>query len=78
MYVVLMILIDLNPGETATINGISGNSHFQSRLVELGLLAGTEVRMIKQMPFNGPVEIKIRNSYLTIRWNDARQVDIVA
>ena len=72
-----MILIDLNPGETATINGISGNSHFQSRLVELGLLAGTGVRMIKQMPFNGPVEIKIRNSYLTIRWNDAKQVDIV-
>jgi len=45
--------------------------------VELGLLAGTEVRLVKQTPFNGPVEIKIRNSYLTIRWNDARQVDIV-
>ena len=72
-----MTLIDLNPGETATINGISGNSYFQNRLVELGLLAGTEVRMVKQTPFNGPVEIKIRNSYLTIRWNDARQVDIV-
>jgi Fe2+ transport system protein FeoA len=33
--------------------------------------------MVKKTPFNGPVEIKIRNSYLTIRWNDARQVDIV-
>ena len=72
-----MTLIDLNPGETATINGISGNSYLQNRLVELGLLAGTEVRMVKQTPFNGPVEIKIRNSYLTIRWNDASQVDIV-
>jgi Fe2+ transport system protein FeoA len=72
-----MTLIDLNPGETATINGISGNSYLLNRLVELGFLAGTEVRMVKQTPFNGPVEIKIRNSYLTIRWNDARQVDIV-
>ena len=72
-----MTLIDLNPGETATINGIRGNSHLQNRLVELGLLSGTEVRMVKQTPFNGPIEIKIRNSYLTIRWNDARQVDLV-
>ena len=72
-----MTLTDLNPGETATINGIRGNSHLQNRLVELGLLSGTEVRMVKQTPFNGPVEIKIRNSYLTIRWNDARQVDLV-
>ncbi|HIA84954.1 MAG TPA: ferrous iron transport protein A [Candidatus Marinimicrobia bacterium] len=72
-----MTLTDLNPGETATINGIRGNSHLQNRLVELGLLSGTEVRMVKQTPFNGPIEIKIRNSYLTIRWNDARQVDLV-
>ena len=72
-----MTLTDLNPGETATINGIRGNSQLQNRLVELGLLSGTEVRMVKQTPFNGPIEIKIRNSYLTIRWNDARQVDLV-
>ena len=72
-----MTLTDLNPGETATINGIRGNSHLQNRLVELGLLSGTEVRMVKQTPFNGPIEIKIRNSYLTIRWNDARQVDLL-
>ena len=72
-----MTLTDLNPGETATINEINGNSHLQNRLVELGFLIGIEVRMVKKTPFNGPVEIKIRNSYLTIRWNDARQVDIV-
>ena len=72
-----MTLIDLNPGETATINGISGKSYRQNRLLELGLLAGTEVRMVKHPPFIGPVEIKIRNSYLSIRWNDARQGDIV-
>ena len=72
-----MTLTDLNPGETATINEISGNSHLQNRLVALGFLTGIEVRMVKKTPFNGPVEIKIQNSYLTIRWNDARQVDIV-
>ena len=72
-----MTLTDLNPGETATINGIRGNSHLQNRLVELGLLSGTEVRMVKQTPFNGPIEIKIRNSYLTIRWNDASKDDLV-
>ncbi|MBT3477845.1 MAG: ferrous iron transport protein A [Candidatus Marinimicrobia bacterium] len=72
-----MILTDLNPGETGTINDIKGDTHLQNRLVELGLLSGIEVRMVKQAPFKGPVEIKFRDSYLSIRWQDARQIDLI-
>ncbi len=71
-----MTLTDLNPGETGTINGIKGDSHLQNRLVELGLLSGTEVRLVKHAPFKGPVEIKFRDSYLSIRWEDARQIEL--
>ena len=52
-----MTLIDLSPGEVGTISNIKGNRHLQNRLVELGLLSGTDVRLVKCAPFNGPVEI---------------------
>ena len=71
-----MMLTDLNPGETGIINGIKGESHLQNRLVELGLLSGIVVRMVKQAPFSGPIEIKFRDSYLSIRWEDARQITL--
>ncbi|MGY8780589.1 MAG: FeoA family protein [Fidelibacterota bacterium] len=71
-----MILTDLNPGESGVINGIKGDTHLQNRLVELGLLSGIQVRMVKQAPFKGPVEIKFRDSYLSIRWKDAREIEL--
>ncbi|MBC8346311.1 MAG: ferrous iron transport protein A [Candidatus Marinimicrobia bacterium] len=71
-----MTIIDLTPGEVGTINGIKGDRHLQNRLVELGLLPGTEVRLVKCTPFNGPVEIKVRDSYLSIRRDDAKLVEL--
>ena len=71
-----MTLIDLSPGEVGTINSIRGNRHLQNRLVELGLLSGTDVRLVKCTPFNGTVEIKVRDSYLSIRWDDAQLVEL--
>lgn len=71
-----MTLIDLSPGEVGTISNIKGNRHLRNRLVELGLLSGTDVRLVKCTPFNGPVEIKVRDSYLSIRWDDAQLVEL--
>jgi len=61
-----MTLIDLSPGEVGTISNIKGNRHLQNRLVELGLLSGTDVRLVKYTPFNGPVEIKVRVRHLMV------------
>jgi len=71
-----MTLTDLNPGESGVINGIKGDTHLQNRLVELGLLSGIQIRMVKQAPFKGPVEIKFRDSYLSIRWKDACEIEL--
>ena len=69
-----MTLAELSPGETGTITQLNGKDTLLNRFRELGLLDGVMVRMIKQAPFNGPVEIKVRNSYLSIRWVDAQKI----
>ncbi len=69
-----MALGELQPGQMARIIGFSGTLDLQSRLVEMGLLNGTPVRLIKKAPFNGPIEIKVRGYYVSIRMKDAMHI----
>ena len=60
-------LNNLEPGNTAVIRGFKGDSRLQSRLVEMGVLLGEKVRLIKKTPFQGPLEVKIRSYHLSLR-----------
>ena len=68
---------DLIPGESAVVKGFSGEMESQSRLGEMGLILGTTVRFIKETPFNGPIEIKVREFYLSIRKHDAKRTIVL-
>ena len=70
----LKTLNSLEPGDTAVIREFEGNSRLHSRLVEMGVLSGITVRMIKKTPFHGPLEVKIRSYHLSLRWEDAAQI----
>ena len=67
-------IASLETGEIATIEGYLNEQISQSRLAEMGLLTGTPVRMIKKTPLNGPVEIKVRDFYLSLRMRDALNI----
>ena len=67
-------IASLETGEIATIEGYLNEQISQSRLVEMGLLPGTPVRMIKKTPFRGPLEVKIRSYHLSLRFQDAGQI----
>ena len=67
-------LSSLSPGETAFIQTFNTDLNLQSRLVEMGILPGVEIRMIKKAPFNGPIEFKIRSYEVSLRYWDADQV----
>ena len=67
-------LNSLEPGETAVIREFEVNFRLQSRLVEMGILSGIKVRLIKKTPSKGPLEVKIRSYHLSLRWHDAGQI----
>ena len=70
----IVSLHSLETGSTGIIKEFSNNTRLQSRLMEMGILPGEEVRMIKKTPFHGPLEIKIRSYYLSLRWDDASEI----
>ncbi len=67
-------LDELKPGEQATIRQIRGTSGEEVHLMELGLLPGTIVNMIKRAPMGDPIEIRVRRYHLSIRCAEARSV----
>jgi len=69
-------LTDLNPGDSGTVKGLSGDLPLQSRLVEMGILPGTQVRLVKKSPFGGPLAIKVRNYYISVRLDEAHSIQV--
>ena len=67
-------LTSLSPGEMAVIQTFNTELNLQSRLVEMGILPGVEIRLIKKAPFKGPIEFKIRGYEVSLRYVDAEQV----
>ena len=68
------ILPSLSPGETAVIQTFNADLNLQSRLVEMGILPGIEIRLIKKAPFKGPIAFKIRGYEVSLRYGDAEQI----
>ena len=66
-----MKLSELSVNDCATISQVGD---LKPRLLEMGLIPGTEVRFIKRTPFGGPIEVKVRDFYLSIRLNDAKSI----
>lgn len=67
-------LTSLNLGATGTVAEIKLPPANRPRLMEMGLLVGTPVELVRFAPMGDPVEIKVRGYNLTLRRNEADQI----
>ena len=65
-------LSDLKPGEKGIIRGFREDNSDEDYLMELGLMIGTVVTLVKFAPFGDPLEIKARGFFLSIRKSEAK------
>ena len=65
-------------GTTATVTEIKVPPASRSRLMEMGLLVGTQVALVRFAPLGDPVEIKVRGYNLTLRKSEAEQIFVQA
>ncbi len=68
-----MTIADLKNDECAIVKKNNDN---KPRLLEMGIIPGEKIRFVKQMPFSGPIQLKIRNFYMSIRLEDAKNITI--
>ena len=74
MAAIAMRLTDLAVGAKATVTEILLPPAQKPRLMEMGLLIGTPVELIRFAPLGDPVEIKVRGYHLTLRRHEADQI----
>ena len=66
----------LKPGESAVIRRVGGDGALRRRLLDLGLTPNTKILVRKVAPFGDPIELFLRNYELTLRRDDARQIQV--
>ena len=69
-----MTLADLAKGESSKVVSVRGEDVITRRLMEMGVVPGVAVRMIKSAPFGDPLEINVRGYSLALRRNEAESV----
>ncbi len=74
MPVVLQPLTSIAAGTMATVVEIKLPPASRPRLMEMGLLVGTPVELVRFAPLGDPVEIKVRGYNLTLRKQEADQI----
>ncbi len=72
----LMTLKDLEIGKSATITAVGGSGELRQHFLDMGLILGGQVTMVKYAPMGDPVEIRIHSYELTLRLADAAQIEV--
>lgn len=71
-----MTLDMLPAGQTATISAVGGEGALRCRLLDMGLIPGTVVTVVKVAPMGDPMELRLRGYELTLRLADARRIEL--
>ena len=71
-----MRLSELQIGNTATILSVGGSGALRQHFLDMGLIQGTEVTVVKYAPMGDPIELRIHGYELTIRLEDANNIEV--
>lgn len=72
----ILTLDQLKPGRRACIAGFDGAGPLIQRLMQLGLLEGMEVELVRRAPAGDPIELKLLGYSLSLRQAEARLIRI--
>ena len=71
-------LEDVLPGAEATVSDVSGSTSLRKRLLEMGFVAGTRVRVVRFAPLGDPMEIVLHGYHISLRRSEARAILVEA
>ena len=69
-------LAELKPGDRGRIKEVGGDHDAARRLMDLGLIRGTPVEVVRAAPLGDPIEVKLRGFMLTLRRAEAEHITV--
>ena len=71
-----MTLRALGIGQTARVDAVGGTGALRQHFLDMGIIPGVEVTLVKYAPLGDPMEVRLHGYELTLRLADAEQIDI--
>ncbi len=71
------VLSQLHPGSTACIKSLHLSGIMKQRLLDLGLIEGTQVQCLNRSPAGDPTAFLIRGAVIALRGSDSRKIEVV-
>lgn len=71
-------LRELPAGSAAKVKAVHGQTIVSRRLMEMGVIPGAEIQVVKSAPFGDPIQIRVLGYSLALRKNEAASIEIVA
>ncbi len=71
-----MTIREMKPGETAVVQTVGGDGALRQHLLDMGVIPGAEVTLVKFAPMGDPAELRIHGYELTLRLDDADRIGI--
>ena len=72
-----MTLKELQIGKSAIVDAVGGAGALRQHFLDMGLIPNTRVTVQKIAPMGDPMEIRLRSYELTLRMDDAAQIEIL-
>jgi ferrous iron transport protein A len=72
----IMTLSNLPVGAQAKVVSVNGKSAVTKRLMEMGVVPGVSIRVVKTAPFGDPLEVRVRGYHLAMRKSEAETIDV--
>jgi len=69
-------LSELEPGDKGVVVKIGGSSSTRRRIMDMGLVRGTRVVLVRRAPLGDPVELEIRDYHLSLRKREAENIHV--
>lgn len=71
-----MTLKELQIGKSAIVDAVGGAGALRQHFLDMGLIPGAEVTLVKLAPMGDPMELRIHGYELTLRLDDAAQITV--
>ena len=71
-----MLLSEMREGQTGTVARVGGNGILRRRILEMGILRGTELYVEKYAPLKDPLELIVKGYHISLRVEEAARIRV--
>ena len=71
-----MTLKDIKIGSSAVVTCVGGEGQLRQHFLDMGVIPGAEVKVVKYAPMGDPIELRIHGYELTLRLEDAGKIEV--